>query len=148
MLVYNREGALFLGERSSERDHWQFPQGGVESGSSLEDNVRRELREEIGILPVHIGELTRLKATYEYEWHNPPAYSVGVWRGQTQTFWLVEFLGDNSDIRLDTDAEQEFGQWIWCAPELVKERAHPRRAKAYDEPLAEFAEFWSRRKGR
>jgi putative (di)nucleoside polyphosphate hydrolase len=147
MLVFNRVGDLFLGERLSEKEHWQFPQGGVEPGATLEHNVYRELREEIGILPSHIGTLTQLNATYEYEWHNPPAYSIGVWRGQAQTFWLVEFLGQDSDIRLDADDEQEFGQWCWCPPSLVKERAHPRRAKAYDEPLAEFCAFWAQRSG-
>lgn len=147
MLVFNKEGHLFLGERLAEKEHWQFPQGGVESGTTLEDNVYRELREEIGVLPCHIGHLIRLNATHEYEWHNPPAYSIGVWRGQTQTFWLVEFLGQDTDIRLDGDQEQEFGRWCWCPPHLVKERAHPRRARGYDEPLAEFAAYWGRRNG-
>ena len=47
IVLMHRE-QVFLGRRAGGRG-WQFPQGGVRSGESLEEAVYRELEEEIGI---------------------------------------------------------------------------------------------------
>lgn len=141
MLVYNSKGRLFLGERYGEQGHWQFPQGGAESRYSLRENVIRELREELGLKKRHIGRITKLKSTHEYEWRTPPRYAHKKWRGQKQTFWLVEFVGKDSDIDLESHKEQEFGAWRWCSATEVKRRAAPFRRGGYLGPLREFLEF-------
>lgn len=142
MLVYNSKGKLLLGERLKTRGHWQFPQGGVEPDLSLRGNVKREIREELGIQPKHIGKLTKLKASHSYEWEKPPSYAKGRWRGQEQSFWLVEFLGTDKDIDLESFEEPEFSSWRWCAPRTVRKVAAPRRLAGYEAALAEFEEFW------
>ena len=43
-------GQVFLGRRTGGRG-WQFPQGGVRAGESLEQALYRELEEEIGVDP-------------------------------------------------------------------------------------------------
>jgi putative (di)nucleoside polyphosphate hydrolase len=141
MLVYNSNGRLFLGERYGESGHWQFPQGGAESRYSLRENVIRELREELGLKKRHIGKITKLTSTHEYEWRTPPRYAHKKWRGQRQTFWLVEFVGADSDIDLTTHKEQEFGAWEWCSATEVKRRAPSFRRAGYLGPLREFLEF-------
>ena len=145
MLVYNSKGQLFLGERKSTEGHWQFPQGGVEPEYSLRDNVKRELREELGLERSSIGKLIKLKSTHEYDWHKPPSYARNKWRGQAQTFWLVEFVGRNSDISLDADDEPEFSAWRWCAPRTVRKLAAPHRLAGYEGALGEFEAFWRKR---
>jgi len=141
MLVYNRQGRLFLGERFGEPGHWQFPQGGVEPRYSLRENVIRELREELGLKKRSIGKIVKLKSTHEYEWRTPPRYAHKKWRGQKQTFWLVEFVGADGDIDLESHKEQEFARWRWCSVTEVKRRAATFRRAGYLGPLREFLEF-------
>jgi putative (di)nucleoside polyphosphate hydrolase len=137
MLVYNRDGHLFLGERHGNPGVWQFPQGGVDADSSLEENVCRELEEELGLQRSVIGTLTRLKATHEYDFARIPAYAVGVWRGQKQSFWLVQFLGTDRDIDLEMHTP-EFMSWQWCSADDVRVKAEPRRIRGYGPALDEF----------
>lgn len=141
MLVYNREGKLFLGERFGEPGHWQFPQGGAESRYTLRQNVLRELREELGLKKRSIGKVSKLKSTHEYEWGTPPRYAHKKWRGQKQTFWLVEFVGTDNDIDLEGHKEQEFSTWKWCSATEVKRRAATFRRAGYLAPLREFLDF-------
>ncbi len=141
MLLYNQKGKLFLGERFGEPGHWQFPQGGAEPRYTLRENVIRELREELGLKRRLIGKITKLKSTHKYEWRTPPRYARKKWRGQKQTFWLVEFVGADSDIDLTSHNEQEFGGWRWCSATEVKRRAATFRRAGYLGPLREFLEF-------
>ncbi len=141
MLVYNAEKRLFLGERFGSPNIWQFPQGGVEEGATLEENVVRELNEELGLKPAHIGTLRRLSTTHEYEWERPPEYAVGKWRGQSQTFWLVQFVGHDQDIHLTAHETPEFMAWRWVAPGEVESLAEPRRLGGYRPALQEACEL-------
>lgn len=145
MLLFNAELKLLLGERQGEAGIWQFPQGGVEDGITLEENVLRELNEELGIAPAHLAVIKKLDSTHTYDWDVPPAYAKDKWRGQTQTFWLVEFRGKDSEIRLDLH-QQEFNSWRWCTAAEVRTLAEPKRLPGYEAPLREFEEWVRGRK--
>jgi putative (di)nucleoside polyphosphate hydrolase len=69
-----------------------------------------------------------------------PQYAVGVWRGQSQHFWLVRFTGVDSDIVL-TRHHQEFSDWRWCTAVEIRKLAEPKRLPGYEGPLREFEEF-------
>lgn len=146
LLVYNAKGQLFLGERLGKRGHWQFPQGGVERGRSLKETVIRELREEIGVGKRSIGAITKLSATNHYLWKKVPDYAVGKWVGQSQTFWLVEFTGENSEIDLTTTDDPEFRSWRWCSVTLVRRLAAKERRQGYEAALREFVAFQRNKK--
>jgi len=138
MLVRNSAGQLFLGERLGEAGVWQFPQGGIDEGLTAEASVLKELHEELGI-PAHLLRIERqLAATHSYEFAAPRDYSGRIFRGQAQSFWLVEFLGADTDIRLDLH-EPEFMNWRWCTPAEVAVLADPQRLPGYRAPLAEVA---------
>ena len=146
MLVYNRKGQLFLGERLGKPGHWQFPQGGVEPDETLKANVLRELHEELGVSRSHIGSLTKLRARHSYLWRKIPKYAKGRWVGQRQTFWLVEFVGRNSDIDLTSAEEPEFRLWRWCSVRTVRRIAAPERLIGYEKALGEFEAYWEGKK--
>lgn len=137
MLVINQEGKIFLGERAGNPGIWQFPQGGVEENKSLEESVLRELHEELGVEESSLHIIRKLDAVNEYDWTDPPAYGKGKWRGQSQTYWLVEFTGDDREINLSR-FEDEFMSWRWCTLQEVRMLAEPKRLPAYERALAEI----------
>ena len=145
MLIFNGAGKLFLGERAGTGGRWQFPQGGAEPELTLEENVRKELLEEVGLKSQHIGRIIKLNCTHDYDWDKPPKYARGTWRGQSQTFWLVEFVGKDSEIDLAAGIEhgesQELMDWRWCTVAEVLELAEAKRIDGYRAALAEFEEF-------
>ncbi len=139
-MLFNQEKKLFLGERDGESGVWQFPQGGAEPELTLEENVLKEIEEETGISPKKVRIVKKLNATHEYDYARVPDYAQGKWRGQKQTFWLVEFLGDDCDINVQT-SDAEFSGWRWCTVDEVKKYAEPKRLPGYEVPLKEFEEF-------
>jgi putative (di)nucleoside polyphosphate hydrolase len=140
ILLFNTEGKLFLGERAGVPGEWQFPQGGAEKGYSLAENVAKELCEELGLLPKHFKIIKQLRAVHEYEWDTPPDYAKGKYRGQSQTFWLVEFLGKDTDIDINAN-KPEFMNYQWCTSHQVKTKAHSKRQPGYMLPLREFEDY-------
>lgn len=59
-LVFNDRGEVFLAQRGprakNERGTWEFPGGSVEFGEKLVDAIRREFREEYGMV-IDVTEL-------------------------------------------------------------------------------------------
>ena len=137
MLVRNKAGKLFLGERAGESGVWQFPQGGVEENQTAEESVLRELNEELGIKPHLLKIVMKFNSIHEYDFKKPKSYSGVKWRGQSQTFWLVDFLGEDKDINLDFH-EKEFESFKWCTPDEIVKFAEPKRVRGYMGPLEEF----------
>lgn len=141
MFLVNQSGRIFLGRRFGAKEEWQLPQGGVDSGTPLEENVLRELNEETGISSASLQVVKKLQATHTYEFRDPPGYARGKWRGQSQTFWLVLFTGADSEIVLTSHHEQEFSDWCWCTPSELRKKAHPIRLPGYEAPLKEVEQF-------
>lgn len=137
MLVLNSTNQLFMGERLSHPGIWQFPQGGIENHLSEEENVYKELYEEIGAVREKLEILQKLQSRNDYEFRTPPHYAVGKWRGQSQSFWLVRFIGEDSDIRLDRHVP-EFNSWRWVSIDEVAKLAEPIRIKGYAPALQEL----------
>lgn len=137
ILLFNREKNLLLGERNRSPGVWQFPQGGVEFDRSIEDNVLREIEEELGIPPTAVEIVGCLKARNRYDFDPVPDYAQGVWRGQDQTYWVVRFTGRDDQIRVDTE-HPEFSAWGWFSESEVRQKAEPKRMSGYDKALKEF----------
>tara|TARA_B100000965_G_C19135027_1_gene559109 strand:+ start:80 stop:550 length:471 start_codon:yes stop_codon:yes gene_type:complete len=111
--VLNSKNRVFVGKRKDNPiDKWQMPQGGVDPGETLIQAMKRELFEETSIKKIKI--LKELDYWLEYEL---PENLVGIiwqgkFRGQKQKWFVVRFLGSDSEINLKTK-KPEFIEWKW-----------------------------------
>lgn len=114
IILLNRHNQVFWGKRIRSNS-WQFPQGGINTGESPEQAMLRELNEEIGLLPEHVRIVARTKDWLRYE--VPDRFvrreSRGFYRGQKQIWFLLQLLGQDSDMNLHTTEHPEFDAWRW-----------------------------------
>ena len=137
IVVFNKEGKVLLCKRSDEDDEWQFPQGGIEKGMTPAETALKEGHEELGVPEDAFQIIKVLKAKNEYEFDPIPARYKNKFRGQSQTFVLLRFLGKDEDISL-TRYDQEFTQWRWCTIEEVRKMAEPKRLVGYEKAFKEL----------
>ena len=112
-IVLNSENKIFVGKRADNPvDKWQMPQGGVDKGENFISAMRRELKEETSIQNIKI--LKQIDQWFEYEL---PKNLLGIiwkgkFRGQKQKWFVVRFIGNESEINLKTKYP-EFIEWKW-----------------------------------
>lgn len=144
VMLRNRDGLVFVGQRlDSVADAWQMPQGGIDDGEDPETAALRELAEETGIVPELARVIARSAAEHLYDL--PPELMGRMWngryRGQRQTWFLMDFLGTDSDIDIETE-HQEFRAWRWVAPEALEGLIVPFKRELYRNVVAEFAPYF------
>ena len=113
IIVMNKKNKVFVAKRiDNPKNFWQMPQGGVEKNEDYLTAAYRELEEETSIKNVElIQELSGL-TTYELPAHLLGIIWNGKYKGQKQKWFLVKFLGDDSDINIKTKYP-EFSEWRW-----------------------------------
>lgn len=126
--ILNEDGKILIVERLDTNGHWQLPQGGRESGESLEAAARREMKEELGIINLKmLGQSKPNVHWYRFrKWHHTePQASVYTrkygYRGQTNTVAYLKFTGNDSDIKVD---QEEHVAWRWIARDALIETVH------------------------
>ncbi|MFN7710734.1 MAG: RNA pyrophosphohydrolase [Holosporales bacterium] len=140
MMVINDKNQVFVARRlDSSAQAWQMPQGGVDDGESEAQAALRELKEEIGTDRVQI--LGQSKGYYTYD---IPAKMLGrLWagryRGQQQRWFLMRFLGEDTDININTD-HPEFAEWRWVELGELPELVIWFKRKTYQDLVEEFEE--------
>jgi putative (di)nucleoside polyphosphate hydrolase len=114
IVLVNARNQVFWGKRIREHS-WQFPQGGINPGESPEQAMIRELNEEIGLLPEHVKVIGRTRDWLRYDVPNHWVRREwrGSYRGQKQIWFLVRFLGRESDVDLRSTDHPEFDAWRW-----------------------------------
>ena len=121
IIVLNNKDMVFVGKRKDNPgDKWQMPQGGVDEGEDYITAMKRELIEETSISSIKI--VKELEKIYQYEL---PENLIGViwkgkYRGQKQKWFITRFLGEESEINLNTK-HAEFIDWKWIKPKLLPE---------------------------
>lgn len=140
IILMRDNGEVFLGRRTGGRG-WQFPQGGMREGESLEQALYRELHEEIGLTSADVKLLGRterwlryrLPARYVRRHHHP------VCIGQKQRWFLLTLQRENATFAFDSTTEPEFDEWRWTSYwEPVREVIYFKRA-VYVKALEELA---------
>ena len=121
VIVLNNDNHVFVGKRKDNpTDKWQMPQGGVDEGEDYITAMKRELLEETSIQNIEI--IKEIDKIYQYEL---PENLIGIiwkgkYRGQKQKWFITRFLGNNSEINLNTK-HPEFIEWKWIEPKLLPE---------------------------
>ncbi len=121
IIVLNNKNQVFVGRRKDNpNDNWQMPQGGVDKGEDFITAMKRELIEETSIKNIKI--IKEIEKIYQYEL---PENLVGIiwkgkYRGQKQKWFITRFLGQESEINLNTK-NAEFIDWKWIEPKLLPE---------------------------
>lgn len=110
------DGRVLVGHRNGfpSDKGWQFPQGGIDPAIDLVDELKRELREEIGNDRVKVVAVSRESYIYRYPESILPQKKG--FAGQRQRWVLCEFLDKDPVIRLDGEEEPEFDGYRWVSP--------------------------------
>lgn len=140
MMVFNDDKKIFVGKRIDNQKAWQMPQGGVDHNEDFETAAKRELYEETGIQSIRIIQKSKGEYTYDL-----PEYLLGkIWkgkyRGQKQNWFLMKFLGPDSEIDLNQKLP-EFNEWKWVDKNELPNLIVPFKKKLYLSIIQEFNEF-------
>lgn len=117
-VMVNAEGNLLICERWTIPGAWQFPQGGVDSGESLEQALHREVREEVGLSPKHyevIGRREGYRYLYPLHARGKKLRKHGS-HGQEQTYFLCRVKDDAPQVNVN-QKQREFRAYRWIPPE-------------------------------
>jgi len=114
IVLMRPDGRVFWARRV-QRDGWQFPQGGMYTDETPVEAMYRELNEETGLEPGHVSVLGTTPGWLRY--HLPPRAiqrnRMLTCIGQKQVWFLLQFTGEETDLRLDASGSPEFDRWRW-----------------------------------
>ena len=119
IVVLNNMNKVFVAKRiDNPKNFWQMPQGGVDSGEDFLTAAYRELDEETSIKNVKlISELDGL-ITYILPDRLLGIIWKGKYKGQTQKWFLMRYLGEDNEINIQTK-KPEFLDWKWVDLEEI-----------------------------
>ena len=150
MAVFNRQGLVFIGRRIDGPEHvdnthvWQMPQGGIDAGEDPWPAALRELHEETNMRSVEkLGEIPEWLA-YDIPRDIVGRAWKGKYRGQSQKWYALRFVGRESEIDIEQPAgghEPEFVEWRWERLENLPSMIVPFKRATYERVVREFASF-------
>ena len=124
-------------EHSWIDDAFQLPQGGIEEGENPEDAILRELYEEIGTKSFKIIKKMDRKLRYLFPVDLRKKYQKD---GQIQTYFLIQFLGEDKEIRFDNQPKPEFKSFEWVGVDEPVKRVIYFKKLVYNEAINYFRE--------
>ena len=113
IVLLNKKNKVFVAKRiDNPKNFWQMPQGGVDKKENYYQAALRELKEETSIVSVELVKKIDKKLTYIL-----PKYLIGIiwkgkFKGQTQRWFIMRFVGNESEINIKTK-KPEFLDWKW-----------------------------------
>lgn len=140
IILLNSAGKILLAERNGMPGTWQLPQGGIDENETPLQALNREVLEELGIRPnlYNILAVTSGWIYYQVPYWQELAKMRNRFRGQKQKWFLLEFLGDDSDINLAQFEEIEFSDWTWVSYWYPLTKAIDFKLSAYRKALTQL----------
>jgi len=145
LMILNGAKKVWVGQRHDTGNligphTWQMPQGGIDGTETPWQAALREMKEEIGT--THVRPLTESRDWISYDF--PEELHTRLWGGrffgQTQKWFLVEFLGDDTDININT-RHPEFIDWQWVDAHRLPDLIVPFKRDLYLKVLEEFKDY-------
>ena len=141
IILLNKDNEVFVGKRKDNPiDKWQMPQGGIDNNEKPLDAMKRELEEETSVTNIKI--LKEVNSWLEYEL--PPHLLGKIWkgkyRGQTQKWFIVRFIGNDKEINLKTK-KPEFIEWRWISHKLLTDVIVDFKKSVYKKLEVEISDF-------
>ena len=141
LMLLNGANQVFVGQRIDQTaEAWQMPQGGIDPGEDPKTAALRELQEEIGTGKVEIIAESAGWIAYDLPEDLADKVWKGRFRGQSQKWFLLRFLGRDGDINIAT-ADPEFDQWKWCDFDDLERYIVPFKRETYRLVMAEFRDL-------
>ena len=136
--VLNSQNKVFVGKRKDNPfDKWQMPQGGVDSNEPLLQAMKRELLEETSIKNIEVLKEFDQWLKYELPENLVGKIWKGKYRGQRQKWFVVRFLGSDSEININTK-NAEFMEWKWIDIDLLPDLIVLFKKHVYEKVLVEL----------
>lgn len=142
IILLDNDGKVFFAKRNNDTG-WQFPQGGINSDETNEEAMYRELYEEIGLQPVHVellgstGGWLKYNLPKKYQRKNSKPLCIG----QKQVWFLLKFVGNESDLSLNHTQSPEFDDWKWVNFWDPIKKVIPFKKNVYIQALKELEPF-------
>lgn len=138
MMIINSKSQVFMGKRVDSKIHgWQMPQGGIDAGETPSAAALREMEEEIGTANGKIIAESRNWYSYRVPKTLIPRLWDGKYCGQRQKWFLIDYLGEDTDININT-SHPEFEEWKWIDFDELIGDVIPFKVKLYRQIIAEF----------
>ena len=113
IVVLNKNNKVFVARRiDNPKNFWQMPQGGVDKNEDFLTAAFRELDEETSIKSVELIKELDGFITYNLPDHLLGIIWKGKYKGQTQKWFVMRFIGQDSEININTK-HPEFLEWKW-----------------------------------
>lgn len=139
LVLFNRDGKVFVGERLDNPGAWQLPQGGIDEGETVDQAAYRELYEETGTKSAKIIAEMDEKVSYTLPDHLLGRLWNGEFKGQIQTWLALIFTGTDDEITLYGGHYPEFSKWKWVELDEISELIVPFKKPTYEKIKNEFA---------
>ena len=113
IVLLNNKNKVFVAKRiDNPKNFWQMPQGGVDGNENYYEAALRELKEETSVASVELIQEIDKKLTYILPDHLIGIIWKGRFKGQTQKWFVMRFIGNESEININTK-NPEFLDWKW-----------------------------------
>lgn len=149
IMLLNADGLVWVGRRilepgseaSGSDSRWQMPQGGIDDGEDAYPAALRELYEETGIRNVALLAEAPHWITYDLPEHLVGVAFKGRYRGQTQKWFALRFIGDEGEIAINPPPgghKPEFEAWAWREMDTLPDLIVPFKRQSYQQIVTFF----------
>ncbi|NUX01208.1 RNA pyrophosphohydrolase [Wolbachia endosymbiont of Madathamugadia hiepei] len=139
IMLFNKQGHVFVGKRFDSDFYWQMPQGGVDNGEELEQAALRELLEEVGTDKAEIVAKNKDWIYYNLPEEFIPTCWNGRYSGQKQRWFLMKFHGEDKDININYTDHPEFKEWRWQSIDGLVANTISFKKEVYETVIEEFS---------